>query len=97
MSNLFRVLGVQALNGLHPVPQLQLWSVHDLEGGFREACDRYAHIGFAPRAAALRRLGVTHVLGRADAPRALRHFSELESLGSVGKNHLYTVPPLNSA
>jgi hypothetical protein len=115
IANLFRILGVQSLNGLQPVPQFEFWSALDPQRRFRAAYDRYAHVAFSarpvqsvditahgrdvvvvtisPRADALRRLGVTHLLAREDYPGALRAFSDLEALATVGKNHLYALPP----
>lgn len=46
LPNLFRALGVHALNGLHPIPQPALWSRLDPDGKFRVAWNRYAHLAF---------------------------------------------------
>lgn len=43
-GNLFRVLGVRALTGLHPVPQLELWRRLDPEGASERIYNRYAHV-----------------------------------------------------
>jgi hypothetical protein len=46
LPNLFRAIGVRALNGVHPIPQLELWKRIDPDGRFRNAYNRYAHIAF---------------------------------------------------
>ncbi len=46
LPNLFRAIGVQALNGVHPIPQLALWKRIDPAGRFRSVYNRYAHIAF---------------------------------------------------
>ena len=46
LPNLFRAIGVRALNGVHPIPQLELWKRIDPEGRFRNVYNRYAHIAF---------------------------------------------------
>jgi hypothetical protein len=43
--NLFRMIGVRALNGLHTYPQFAFWRTLDPEGIHRETWNRYAHIG----------------------------------------------------
>jgi hypothetical protein len=48
LSNLFRVLGVRAINGLHPVPQFDLWAQLDPDGRHRHIYNRYALIVFGP-------------------------------------------------
>ncbi len=47
LPNLFRAIGVRALNGVHPIPQLELWKRIDPGGAFRNVYNRYAHIAFA--------------------------------------------------
>ncbi len=47
LPNLFRAIGVRALNGVHPIPQLALWKRIDPAGRFRNVYNRYAHIAFA--------------------------------------------------
>jgi hypothetical protein len=47
LPNLFRAIGVRALNGVHPIPQLALWKRIDPDGRFRNVYNRYAHIAFA--------------------------------------------------
>jgi len=49
-ANLFRVLGVRCLNGVHPVPQPELWRVLDPGGFHVQVYNRYAHIGFSATA-----------------------------------------------
>jgi len=46
LPNLFRAIGVHALNGVHPIPQLELWKRIDPAGRFRNVYNRYAHIAF---------------------------------------------------
>jgi len=48
IANLFRVLGVRALNGVHPLPQLELWERLDGRGRYRRVYNRYAHVAFQP-------------------------------------------------
>lgn len=43
--NLFRMLGVKALNGVQPIPQLELWGQLDPSGEERPAYNRWAHVG----------------------------------------------------
>jgi len=50
VPNLFRVLGVRAVNGLHPVPQFELWERFDPAGRHRRTYNRYANIEFYPAA-----------------------------------------------
>jgi hypothetical protein len=51
VGNLFRVLGVHSLGGLHAIPQLALWQKLDPDGASASVYNRYAHVGFAPHAA----------------------------------------------
>jgi hypothetical protein len=46
LPNLFRALGVRALNGVHPTPQLELWKRLDPRGRRRSVYNRYAHVAF---------------------------------------------------
>jgi hypothetical protein len=48
IANLFRVLGVRALNGVHPLPQLELWERFDRSGRYRRVYNRFAHVSFQP-------------------------------------------------
>lgn len=50
LANLFRMLGVDSINGALPIPQLALWRRIDPDGRGREAYNRYAHVAlhFAP-------------------------------------------------
>lgn len=50
LPNLFRALGVHALNGAHPLPQLELWKRIDPEGRYRSVYNRYAHVAFVASA-----------------------------------------------
>lgn len=47
LGNVFRAIGVHALNGVHPIPQLALWKVLDPSEAYRKIYDRYAHVLFA--------------------------------------------------
>jgi len=47
-GNLFRMLGVRSVNGVHPVPQLEFWRRLDPDGSDREVYNRYAHVAFVP-------------------------------------------------
>jgi hypothetical protein len=44
LPNLPRMIGVHALNGVHPYPQERLWSVLDPAGKYRDIWNRYAHV-----------------------------------------------------
>jgi len=46
--NLFRILGVRALNGVIPVPQFELWAPLDPKGHARSLYNRFAHVVFTP-------------------------------------------------
>lgn len=46
LPNLFRAIGVRALNGVQPLPQLELWRRIDPDGRQQNVYDRYAHIAF---------------------------------------------------
>jgi hypothetical protein len=48
VANLFRAIGVRALDGVHPVPQLELWRPLDPDGRAREVYDRFAHVVVVP-------------------------------------------------
>jgi hypothetical protein len=48
IADLFRVLGVRALNGVHPLPQLELWERLDPGERYRPVYNRYAHVAFQP-------------------------------------------------
>jgi hypothetical protein len=51
LANLFRMLGVRAVNGLHPIPQFAMWQKFDPAGLHRQTYNRYAQIVFRPVAA----------------------------------------------
>jgi hypothetical protein len=53
-ANLVRALGVRALNGTHPTPQLALWRRVDPRGRSRPVYDRYAHVTVVATAGAPR-------------------------------------------
>ncbi|HEX5033549.1 MAG TPA: hypothetical protein VFW62_03640, partial [bacterium] len=46
LSNLFRMLGVRALSGVHFYPQFALWEKLDPKGESRDVYNRYAHVSF---------------------------------------------------
>jgi hypothetical protein len=46
MSNLFRILGVKSINGLHSYPQVRLWQTLDPERQDEEVWNRYAYVTF---------------------------------------------------
>lgn len=46
LANLWRVIGVRALNGVHYYPQLALWARVDPTGEGRDVYNRYAHVEF---------------------------------------------------
>jgi hypothetical protein len=46
LADLFRMLGVRALNGTHPLPQFELWAELDPTGRARSIYNRYAHVAF---------------------------------------------------
>jgi len=48
VANLFRVLGIRAVNGIHPLPQLELWERLDPGERYRKVYNRYAHVAFQP-------------------------------------------------
>jgi hypothetical protein len=46
LANLFRAVGVHSINGVHPVPQLELWKKIDPGGVEVDEYNRYAHVVF---------------------------------------------------
>ena len=46
LSNLFRMLGVRSVDGVHPYPQPGLWILLDPHRSFEEVWNRYAHVRF---------------------------------------------------
>jgi hypothetical protein len=50
LGNLFRAVGVRSVNGVQPVPQLELWRTIDPDGSEEEAYNRYAHVLFGASA-----------------------------------------------
>lgn len=46
LPNLFRMIGVEALNGVHFYPQFAIWRELDPDGRYRDAYNRYAHVVF---------------------------------------------------
>jgi hypothetical protein len=78
IPNLFRVLGVRALNGVIPVPQFELWAPLDPKGHARSIYNRFAHVVFEPTPGAEPRFEqlaydafAVHVDPGSDALRAL--------------------------
>ena len=51
LPNLFRAIGVHALNGGQPIPQLELWRRIDPDRRQQNVYNRYAHIAFVATAA----------------------------------------------
>lgn len=47
LGNLFRMIGVYAVNGCHPYPQLGVWKTLDPDGAYAGVWNRYAHVFFA--------------------------------------------------
>jgi len=46
-GNLFRAIGVRGVDGVHVLPQLELWKSIDPAGAQRSAYDRFAHVVIA--------------------------------------------------
>ncbi len=46
LSNLFRMLGIRSVDGVHPYPQPALWTRLDPHRSFEEVWNRYAHVRF---------------------------------------------------
>ena len=47
IPNLFRMLGVRSLNGVHAYPQKDFWKKLDPNGSFSDVWNRYAHVRFS--------------------------------------------------
>ncbi|MDP3980132.1 MAG: hypothetical protein Q8Q33_01820 [Chlamydiota bacterium] len=47
LANLFRMIGVKSVNGVHFYPQFKLWSKLDALLKYKSAYNRYAHVRFA--------------------------------------------------
>ena len=47
LPDLFRIIGIKCLNGVHYYPQFDLWSKLDYEVKYKSTYNRYAHIIFA--------------------------------------------------
>jgi hypothetical protein len=83
LPNLFRMLGVRAINGLHPVPQFELWERFDPAGRQRQMYNRYAHIVFRPvpsRPFAVRSVGRRLLVMIDPKSRALRDLGVTHAL-----------------
>jgi hypothetical protein len=83
LPNLFRVLGVRAVNGLHPVPQFELWERFDPAHRYRPVYNRYAHVVFRPAASRsfeVRRVGRRLLAAVDPEDRALRDLGVTHAL-----------------
>lgn len=56
LANVFRAIGVRALNGVHPLPQRELWQTLDPRLASPRVYDRFAHVLFAVDAGPVPRL-----------------------------------------
>jgi hypothetical protein len=91
-GNLFRVLGVRALTGVQPLPQLELWRRLDPAGRYERIYNRYAW--FTARSAG--RPGVAFRLAAPDAVELLVEPGAPE-LRALGVTHVLIVAPDPSA
>ena len=87
-GNLFRVLGVRALTGVQPLPQLELWRRLDPAGRFERIYNRYAWVTARSAGA----LGVSFRLAAPDAFELLVEPGAPE-LRALGVTHLLIVTP----
>jgi hypothetical protein len=87
-GNLFRVLGVRALTGVQPLPQLELWQRLDPAGRFERVYNRYAW--FTARSA-----GAPGVSFRLAAPDAVELVVDpaAPELRALGVTHVLIVAP----
>jgi hypothetical protein len=85
-ANLFRVLGVRALTGIHYLPQLEIWGQLDPEGRYRSVYNRYAHV-------TARSAGRSDVRFRLAAPDAFEVIVEpgAPALRGLGVTHVLIV------
>ena len=88
VGNLFRVAGVPAVTGVHPLPQLELWQQFDPEGNFERVYNRYAHV-------TARSSGVAGVRFRLAAPDTVELIVEpgAPELRDAGVTHALIVAP----
>jgi hypothetical protein len=90
LPNLFRVLGVRAINGLHPAPQLELWEKFDPDRRLHWKYNRYANILFQPAASrpfSVRNLGHRLLATFDPETRALRDLGVTHALLHGGRHH----------
>ncbi|MBT38216.1 MAG: hypothetical protein CL938_06680 [Deltaproteobacteria bacterium] len=87
-GNLFRVIGVRALTGVHPLPELELWRQLDPEGHYESLYNRYAHV-------TARSSGAAGVRFRLAAPDSLEVIVEPNApeLRALGVTHALIVAP----
>jgi len=87
-GNLFRVIGVRAVTGVHPLPELELWRRLDPDARFERLYNRYAHV-------TARSSGAPGVRFRLVAPDALEVIVEPNApeLRDVGVTHALIVAP----
>jgi hypothetical protein len=91
LPNLFRVLGVRAINGLHPVPQFDLWEKFDPDGRLRWSYNRYANVVFRPvpsRSFAVQNLGHRLLAMFDPESAALRELDVTHALLHGGNRHM---------
>jgi len=89
LPNLFRAIGVQAINGRHPIPQFELWKRFDPAGRYRWIYNRTANIVVRPVASrpfTVRRLGHSLLATFDPETRALRDLGVTHAL-LHGGNH----------
>ena len=91
-GNLFRVLGVQALTGVQPLPQLELWRRLDPAGRYERIYNRYAYV----TARSAGRPGVSFRLAAPDSVELLVEPGAPE-LRALGVTHALIVAPDPSA
>lgn len=87
-ANLFRVLGVRAITGVHPVPQLALWRPLDPDGANARVYNRYAHV-------TARSAGMPGVRFRLASPDSFELIVEpgAPELQALGVTHALIVAP----
>jgi hypothetical protein len=83
IPNIFRMIGVRALNGTHPVPQVALWEKVDPLGEHQSIYNRYANIGVERPDSK----GVDFEMVRVDGFTALLD-PEGEGMSRLGVTHL---------
>ena len=89
VPNLFRALGVHSVNGVHALPQLELWAPLDPDGAARDVYNRYAHVLFAADGGEVARFDGA---GAYDAFRV--HLSPgSEALRALGVTHVLVDTP----